>query len=156
MKGFIRAVIVVLVLFMLPVAHAEEEPREAIILDMEGAVYLLPKGGERMEAEVGMKIDQRTLLVTKAGSWAYVRIDGLKQARVEVKENSQLLFYEMLMDKEKKNQSTLLDLAIGKILVRVEELESDKPNFEVKTPTTVIGTMGKGESTFSVEVEAVE
>ncbi|MFC1570751.1 FecR domain-containing protein [Candidatus Omnitrophota bacterium] len=142
-------------LLILTSLGAEEEMRKAKVLDMQGNIVLI-RGEEKLPLEVGMEVLQGDVLVTKADSWAFVKIDGIKQARVELKENSQLLFLEMVMDKEKERQNTLLDLAIGRVLVRVEEVPGEDSKFEVKTPTTLIGTMGKGESSFSVEVESIE
>lgn len=151
-KGMIIFIAALLVMASL---EAEEEMRNAKVLDMQGKVDLV-RDEESLPLEAGMKILQGDVLVTKAGSWAFVKIDGIKQARVEIKENSQLLFLEMVMDKEKESQDTLLDLAIGKVFVRVEGMPGEDSKFEVKTPTTLIGTMGKGESSFSVEVESIE
>ena len=56
-------------------------------------------------------------------------------------------------DEEGRVQTTLLDLAIGKILISAEKLDTPDSKFEVKTPTSVVGVRG---TAFSVEVEAVE
>ena len=60
---------------------------------------------------------------------------------------------ELIGNKEEGTQKTLLDLAIGKILIRAKKLHSEEEKFEVKTPTTIVGVRG---TTFAVEVEALE
>ena len=54
------------------------------------------------------------------------------------------------METESKtgDKTTLLDLALGKVLVHVEKLQG-KSKFEVRTPTALTGVRG---TTFTVEV----
>jgi hypothetical protein len=60
---------------------------------------------------------------------------------------------ELLQDKDKETQRTLLDLSIGEILIQVDKLQAEKSSFEVKTPTSMVGVRG---TTFSVKVETME
>ena len=68
-------------------------------------------------------------------------------------ENSQLMLRELKKDKRTGTENTLLDLAVGKILVKAQKLRDPDSKFEVKTPTSVVGVRG---TNFSVQVEAVE
>jgi hypothetical protein len=101
-----------------------------------------------------MVLSQGDIIRTKAGSLAVVELDGKgRTATVELKENGQLSLAKLLGDKEKGTRTTLLDLAVGEILIKAQKLHSEKSRFEVKTPTSIVAVRG---TTFSVAVEAVE
>jgi hypothetical protein len=70
-----------------------------------------------------------------------------------MKENSQLQLTELKINKAEASETTLLDLALGAVLIKAEKLHSEKSRFEVKTPTSIVGVRG---TTFSVAVEAEE
>ena len=90
----------------------------------------------------------------RAAIQAILNLNGMGEtAAVEINENSQLLLLELIQDKEEETQQTLLDLAIGKVLIRAQKLHSEKSKFEVKTPTSIVGVRG---TTFAVEVEALD
>ena len=55
-------------------------------------------------------------------------------------------------DLNKGTSQTLLDLAVGKILIRVDKLHKKGDKFEIKTPTSIVGVRG---TVFGVEVEAL-
>ena len=149
------AVMALALLFATPV-FSEDMARKARVVDIEGDVMVRERGGVFAPAELGTELSQGDLIKTGAGSAALLFIDGIETAQVQVYENSQLLMGELLIDREAKSQSTLLDLAMGKVLVKSKKILSEDTVFEVKTPTTVVGVMGEMDSTFSVEVEAIE
>jgi hypothetical protein len=83
-----------------------------------------------------------------------LNVDGSGQtATVEVKENSQLLLSELLVNPANGTQKTLLDLAAGEILIKAQKVKGEESKFEVKTPTSIVGVRG---TTFAVKVEALE
>jgi len=85
---------------------------------------------------------------------ALVNVDGKGQvATIEVKENSQLLFSELIIDEAMKKEKTLLDLAVGEILIKAQKVHGAESKFEVKTPTSIVGVRG---TTFAVKVEALD
>jgi hypothetical protein len=130
--------------------------RKARVVDIEGQVMVKEGGGVFAPAELGTELSQGDLIKTGAGASALLFIDGIETAQVQVYENSQLLMGELLIDRKAKSQSTLLDLAVGKLLVKSKKIHNKSSVFEVKTPTTVVGVMGDMDSTFSVEVEVLE
>jgi hypothetical protein len=135
-------------------AFAEESGRTARIIEIEGAVEVKPVGGSWVPATVGMILGQRDIIKTGEDSIASLDLDGKGEtAIVEVSENSQLMMAELVGDKKAGTQKTLLDLAIGKILIRAKKLHTEEEKFEVKTPTTIVGVRG---TTFAVEVESME
>jgi hypothetical protein len=101
-----------------------------------------------------MVLNQDDMIRTGSGSLAILNLDGMAEtAVVEVKESSQMRLAELLEDRTEKYQTTLLDLALGEILIRAKKLHSEKSRFEVKTPTSIVAVRG---TTFSVSVKAVE
>jgi hypothetical protein len=133
---------------------AEESRRSASIMDIKGIVEVKATQGEWEKAKIGMTLEQGYIIRTKKKSRALLNVDGMGQtATVEIKQNSQMQLMELLENKEESSQATLLDLAIGEILIKAQKLHSPKSKFEVKTPTSIVGVRG---TTFSVSVGAEE
>ena len=134
---------------------AAEERRTGKIVDLKGSADVKSTTGERSTAFIGMVLDEGDTLLTKGNSWAMLTLTGKEgsSAEIEVEENSELLLSELVMDKAEGTQSTLLDLAIGKILIRAEKVHGEGSSFEVQTPTSIVAVRG---TVFSVEVEALE
>jgi hypothetical protein len=133
---------------------AQGEQRIAIVAGIQGEVDAKINNKDWSAVTVGMTLQQGDVIRTKANSFAVLNIDGDAQtAVVDVSENSQLMLKELLQNNEKQTQSTLLDLSIGKILIRAKKINQEKSKFEVKTPTSIVGVRG---TTFSVAVEAEE
>jgi len=133
-------------------AIGAESVRSAKVLDLEGKVEVKNQAGAWMPADIDMVLNQGDMIRTQNDSFALLNVDGMAQtATVEVKENSELTLAELMEDRAEKTQSTLLDLAIGEILIKAKKLHSEQSRFEVKTPTSIVGVRG---TTFSVSVEA--
>jgi len=133
-------------------AIAEDVARTAKILEMDGSVEVKAASGSWMPAALDMDLKQGDVIRTKGASFALLNVDGMAQtATVEVKQNSELALAELTQNNEEKTQSTLLDLALGEVLIKAKKLHSEKSRFEVKTPTSIVGVRG---TTFSVSVEA--
>jgi hypothetical protein len=146
--------ILVLVLGIFSLSLAQEEKRIATIMQLKGNVEVMTPKEARKPAQVGMVLRQADVIHTKAKSWALLKLDGVVEtATVMVKENSQLMLAELTADKIKGSQKTLLDLALGEILIKAKKLHSEETSFEVKTPTSIVAVRG---TTFSVTVEAKE
>ena len=135
------------------IAYAAESPRTAKILDMEGSVEVRTPDGKMAPAEIGMVLNQGDIIKTDDDSFALVKLEGIETATVEVNKNTQILLSEMVMNPDDGLQSTVLDLAIGKVLIKAEKVHNENSKFEVKTPTSVVGVRG---TTFQVEVEGLE
>lgn len=135
-------------------AFAQETKRIASIAELKGSVEVKTAKAAWMPAKLGMVLNQGDIIRTKADSLAVLNLDGKAEtATVELKANSQLKLAELVVNKEKDTQKTLLDLALGKILIKAQKLHTEKSSFEVKTPTSIVGVRG---TTFSVSVEALE
>jgi hypothetical protein len=135
-------------------ARAEETKRAATISEARGKVEVRVAQKPWAPAQVGMALNQGDIIRTMAGSFAVLNVDGKgATATVEVKENSQMRLAELIEDKTKATQNTLLDLALGEVLIKAKKLDSEKSKFQVKTPTSIVGVRG---TTFSVAVKAIE
>jgi hypothetical protein len=134
-------------------AFAAEEIRTAKVIDIEGDVEIKMADGSQMPAEIGMVITQGDIVKTKGDSWALVKLEGIETATVEIDENAEVLLSQLTMDEDAGTQQTLLDLAIGKVLIKAEKVQDENSKFQVKTPTSIVGVRG---TTFQVTVEGLE
>jgi len=139
-------------LFAASIAVAADNVRIAKILEMDGTVEVKGADGQWAPASMDMELKQGDTLRTKGNSFALLNVDGMAQtATVEVKQNSEMALAELAQNVQEKTQATLLDLAMGEVLIKAKKLHSEKSRFEVKTPTSIVGVRG---TTFSVTVEA--
>ena len=137
----------------LPV-YAMAEKRNAAIIEVQGTVDIKTPSQDWSPAKAGMVLNEGDIIRTQKDSVAVVNMDGNGEtATVEVKQNSQVKLAELIADKSAGTESTLLDLALGDVMIKARKLDSEKSKFEVKTPTSVVGVRG---TTFSVSVEAIE
>jgi len=142
-----------LIITLAVIGYAAEK-RTAQIVSLDGTAQVKAAGqAEWVPAQVGMVMNEGDTLKMAEKSWALVNVDGKGQAAtVEVKEGSQLLLAEMIVDQESGTSKTLLDLAIGEVLIKAQKVHGEESKFEVKTPTSIVGVRG---TTFNVKVEAV-
>ncbi|MBL7071597.1 MAG: FecR domain-containing protein [Candidatus Omnitrophica bacterium] len=155
--GIIRFLLTIaLIVSFISSGAAEESMRSAVIVSFEGRVDVQREGEKYwIPVENGSILNERDLLRTKPASRVVIDVTGItgEEITVEVEESSQLMIVEFIKDEEKKAHKTLIDLAIGKVLIKAKEIRSEESEFEVKTPTSVVGIRG---TTFGVEVEAIE
>jgi len=76
-------------------------------------------------------------------------LDEGKTGTVEIREGSLFRINRSEIDPKTGDKTTLLDLAVGKLLAQVEKLQGDS-RFEVRTPQALTGVRG---TTFEVEVK---
>lgn len=154
MKAIKLFCVSVFILGAASLAIPQEAKRIATISEVKGSAEVKSTSGMWTPAKPGMTLTQGDIISTKKNSWVMLNLDGQAQtATVEIKENSQLRLAELLVNKKESTQKTLLDLPLGKILIKAAKLHSEKSSFEVKTPTSVVGVRG---TTFAVSVEALE
>lgn len=127
--------------------------RSATIIEVEGTVEVKAAKQNWVPAKVDMVLNAGDVIRTMDNSLAVLKLNGIETATVEVKKNSQMRIAELGVNKDNKSQTTMLDLALGDILIKAQKLHSEKSKFEVKTPTSIVGVRG---TTFSVSVEAVQ
>ncbi|MBI3088307.1 MAG: FecR domain-containing protein [Candidatus Omnitrophica bacterium] len=141
--------VVALLSLSLASAHAQST-RQATVAEVRGDVSVKLAGGEWQPAAVGALLNEKDEIKTAAGGYAQLLLDENGQtAQVELKENSHMRLNTMSRDPETGNKTTLLDLAIGRVLVHAEKLQGDS-KFEVRTPTSTTGVRG---TVFEVSAE---
>ena len=128
----------------LPAAHPETEVgngRYGTLKDPDANVFMRIPGGEWQSAKDGMVILPGDEIRTAPDAKVKVLLDDGKTGTVEVKEGSLFRIETADVDKTTGDKTTLLDLAIGKVLVQAQKLQGGS-KFEVRTPTTLTGVRG--------------
>lgn len=153
MKILRLACIIVLVLGVATAGYAMEK-RNAQVMSLSGTAEIRQPGQSAWSPiAVGMVLSEGDALRTSAGSWALLNIDDGKIAAVEVKGGSEMRISELRVNAQTDTSQTLLDLAIGEVMIKAQKVHGENSRFEVKTPTSIVGVRG---TTFNVKVEAVE
>jgi hypothetical protein len=104
-------------------------------------VFVRSNGGDWKAAADGMIILPGDEVKTADRNSVEVLMDDGKTGRVEIKEGSLFRIQKAETDSVTGDKTTLLDLAMGKILVKVESLKGNS-RFEVRTPTALTGVRG--------------
>ena len=125
-----------------------EQARHGKIADMRGEVMVRQDGGEWKPAQIGALLSEKDEVKTSSNAFAEIVLDEGEVGSLELKENSLFRVNTLTTDKT-GDKVTLLDLAIGKVLVHAEKLRGDS-KFEVRTPTSTTGVRG---TEFEVSVE---
>jgi len=148
-----------ILLFIIAAAYsagikAEESDAYARFLKVEGDVYIKREGTPWFHAGKDTQIYERDIIRTEDHSTAVIKIHTpSKEATVEVEPGTELFLSKISQNNSKGTPGTLIDLAVGKILLEVLKKKDDSSKFEVKTPTSIVGVRG---TTFSVEVEMLD
>lgn len=125
------------------------EAKQATIDKVKGEVLARLQAGAWQIAQRGMILNEKDEIKTGEGAEAEVLLDRGKVARVEIREKSFFRLHTLKQDAGTGDRTTLLDLAIGKVLIRAEKLKGNS-KFEVRTPTATTGVRG---TVFEVAVE---
>lgn len=154
MKTIKIVAILMLLVGVCALSFAAESNRIATVSNIKGNVEVKVANGSWKSATQGEVLNPGDVIRTADKSSAVLNLDGdAKTASVDVKEKSQLKISELMENKKEGTQKTLLDLALGEVLIHTKKLDSEKSRFEVKTPTSIVGVRG---TTFSVAVENKE
>ncbi|NQT23403.1 MAG: FecR domain-containing protein [Candidatus Omnitrophica bacterium] len=155
MKIFKIFAIIVMVMCLAWAAYSQEIERAATIMDITGGASVkLSESEGWVTAEEGMILNQGNSVKTGPGSWVLLNVDGSAEtAMVEINEDSELCLSELMKDDAKGTKKTLLDLAIGEIMITVEKIQDPKSKFEVRTPTSTVGVRG---TKFAVQVNTLD
>lgn len=147
--------ITAIVFGMASIGSAEMEKSTAQIVSLDGKAEVKAAGQANWSpASAGAVLNEGDTLKTDANSTAMLQIgEKGRVGTVEMSRGSQLMLAEMSMDAKEDSAKTLLDLAMGEILIKAQKIHGEKSSFEVKTPTSIVGVRG---TTFKVKVEAVE
>jgi hypothetical protein len=121
--------------------HTKSGDRYGTLKNPGKDVFVRSRGGEWKSAKDGMVILPGDEVKTAQGNVAEMMLDGGATGRVEIKEGSLFRIQKAETDAATGDRTTILDLAIGKILVKVEALKGNS-KFEVRTPTALTGVRG--------------
>ncbi len=157
MRGMKLAVILLVgVAFIAYPAMAQEgAARKAEIASIEGLVAVCgPEGVDWKPAKIGTALYQGDRIRTGPMSNADIKFDSAlnKETILRIDAESEMTIDKMQLDKKSGRMSTTLDLAIGKVMIKAAHLEGES-EFQVTTPTSIVGVRGTG---FEVRVTAVE
>ncbi len=122
-------------------AHAAET-RHAILRETHGTVEVRIGGAEWKPAEAGMVLYQNDEIRTGKESKASLLLDENGQTgNFELKPDSRLRLGVMQKDVQTGDKTTILDLALGQVLVHAQKLKG-KSRFEVHTANSTTGVRG--------------
>ncbi len=124
-------------------------PRQATISNVRGEVFVRQGHEDWKAAQPGMVLNQGDEIKTSMSGLADLLLDDGKVGSVQVKEKSSFKLETMQVDQATGDKATLLNLAIGKVMVHAEKLHGNS-KFEVRTPTSTTGVRG---TMFEVTVE---
>jgi len=126
--------------------------RVAEISSIEGAVWFRKGGtGEWKGAEKGMLLLENDEVKTAENAKAVILLDAAGETgKIDLAPNTQMRIETMAQDTTSGEKTTLLDLALGRVLIKAEKLKGNS-SFQVKTPTSICAVRG---TVFEVTVEA--
>jgi len=115
--------------------------RYATLRNPGAGVFVKRPGGEWEPAKKEQVVLPGDLVKTAETGSVDVLLDNGKTGRVEVKPGSFFRISKAETDPVSGDKSTMLDLAVGKVLVHASKLQGNS-KFEVRTPTTLTGVRG--------------
>jgi len=131
---------------------AEIQVHRAELKDPGRDVFIRSPGGQWQPATTGTVLLPGDEVRTITGSSVKMLLEGGAVGQVEVSERSFLRIGKAETNTVTGDKTTLLELAVGKVLVHAEKLKGES-SFEVRTPTALTGVRG---TTFTVEVKEKE
>jgi len=154
MKTLKAMLMVALILGLATSVFAAEARRTAHIVSLDGAAEVKLAGQSDWAAvQAGAILNEGDTLKTGSSSNAVLAIGANNEVgTVEISERSQILLSAMMFDQQANISQTLLDLAMGEVLIKAQKVQGEQSKFEVKTPTSIVGVRG---TVFRVKVEAV-
>lgn len=134
------------------VAEVAKVDRVAEIGTIQGDVWFRKSGTEDWKgAAKGLFLLENDEIKTGENSKAEILLDAKGETgKLDLAANSQMRIETMKQDPSTSDKTTLLDLALGKVLIKAEKLKGNS-SFQVKTPTSICGVRG---TIFEVTVEA--
>lgn len=132
-----------------------EESSHAKILEFQGDVSYQKAGTDQWikVTAPGVELAEKDKIKTGPDSSAELEFYGdRKTGHVTVHKKTEMTLETFRHDEATSKETTLLDVAVGNILIQAEKLKGDS-KFEVKTPASMVGIRG---TTFSVSASEEE
>ena len=134
-------ILIIASLLIIGQSQAMSAQRFATVKNIQGKVEVLKNGKEWQLAKEGMTLHMNDEIRTWEKSFVELLLDEKgATGRLEVKQNTRMRLNTLEVNK-KGEKKTLLDVAIGRVMVHVQKLKGDS-KFEVKTPTSTMGVRG--------------
>ena len=140
--------VALLIIFLGSTAYASEL-RQATLSNVRGDVFIRQGDQDWQPAKTGTILHKSDAIKTSDGGYAEVLLDNGKVGSVQIHQKSQFKLGTLDLDEATGEKHTLLDLAIGRVMVHAEKLQGNS-TFEVRTPTSTTGVRG---TMFEVSVE---
>lgn len=124
--------------------------REAKVVEVSGKVEILRAGQTSWSsARAGSVLKQNDVLRTSDKATAVLKITSVAEdSMLKVKPGSQIKLSDLSLDEKTGVENTLVDMAIGDVLVSTKPKQGSQ--FQVKTPTSIVGARG---TAFRVKAE---
>lgn len=135
---------VVLVFTSLRVLCAEESAsqRYGVILEVQGQVEVKIGSQDWQPAQAGMKLLEKDEIRTGMESAAKILLDEQgRTGKLDLKPESRMRLGTLKLDPKSGDKLTVLDLALGSVLVKAEKLQGGS-KFQVRTPNATTGVRG--------------
>lgn len=124
--------------------------RVAAVSDVRGAVQIKTRSAQAFQPLGGReRVAAGDTIVT--GDDASVDLHWVDGTRIRLEPRTTMTVRSCQISKANDAETSVFDLSVGKIWVRVLKILSQKSKFEVRTPTATAGVRG---TIFSVEVDA--
>lgn len=151
-------ILVLSFVFVLPLFAAQEKSplimREGTVTAIKGVAMIKKQGNINWEeVKVGTALSQGDRIKTASGAELDLNLDGKAQsAIIKVRESTEIGLVSLSKDKTNEQEKTLLELSVGEVLIKAKKLQQGS-DFEVKTPTSIVGVRG---TIFSVRVRSIK
>ena len=147
-KGLVlRAGLISSVFFFLLIASPlsnifAQVQREVPIISLKGKVEVLRAGKTDWQpAHKAQVLKKDDTIRTGVDGTAVLAIEGVGAASmINVASSTELKLSDLTLDENSGAENTLLEMAIGDVLVKTEPKQGS--NFQVKTPTSIVGARG--------------
>ena len=121
--------------------YAQDEPRSVAIQMIKGDVEVKRGQGDWEKAQEGMILHEQDEIRTQGNGYAKLMIDDGKTGDLEVNKYTRMRINTLLGKEDGPEKTTLLDVAIGRVMIHVQKLQGHS-KFEVTTPTATMGVRG--------------
>jgi len=117
--------------------------RYVVIMQAEGDPQAQEAEGSWRSLGPGMQLREGARIRTPLGATMVLAIiDGnRKVGQLKVREDSEMILSRMAWEPQTEKSSTLLDIAVGNVLLYIQTLDKDS-SFEVRTPVSISGVRG--------------